>query len=178
MSEDHADPRAGRDLDAPTIFAVLHQHLVEYVLVGGYAAQLRGAARPTTDADITPATSEANLHRLAAALDDLGARIRTDSAADGLPFNTSADALRGVSLLNLQTSHGDLDLTFVPDGTTGYEDLIRSATAELVGSATVQVAALEDIIRSKTAAGRQKDIDALPELLAMARRERERNEGV
>lgn len=86
-----------------------------------------------------------------------------------MPFGTSADALRGVRTLNLQTEHGDLDLTFVPDGTAGYDDLIRSATAEPVGGAVVHVAALTDIIRSKTAAGRQKDIEALPELHALAR---------
>lgn len=86
-----------------------------------------------------------------------------------LPFDTSADALQGMKTLNPQTGHGDLDLTFVPDGTTGYSDLIRSATAEPVGGTVVQVAALIDIIRSKTAAGHQKDIEALPELHALAR---------
>lgn len=161
--------RAGDDLDAGSIFAVLSSHRVDYVLVGGYAAQIRGASRPTTDADITPATTADNLARLTAALRELKARIRTDAVPEGLPFGTSADALRGVRTLNLQTEHGDLDLTFVPDGTAGYDDLIRSATAEPVGGAVVHVAALTDIIRSKTAAGRQKDIEALPELHALAR---------
>ena len=133
----------GGDLDGASIFAVLNSHQVDYVVIGGYAAQLRGASRPTTDADVTPETSSDNLARLATALRALKARIRTDAVPEGLPFDTSADA--------------------------GYADLIRSATATPVGGTIVQVASLSDIIRSKTAAGRQKDIEALPELHALAR---------
>ena len=162
----------GGDLDGASIFAVLNSHQVDYVVIGGYAAQLRGASRPTTDADVTPETSADNLDRLATALRALKARIRTDAVPEGLPFDTSADALRGMKTMNLQTEHGDLDLAFVPDGTTGYADLIRSATATPVGGTIVQVASLSDIIRSKTAAGRQKDIEALPELHALARQGR------
>lgn len=169
MSNDPPTAGARSDLDAASIFAVLNSHRVDYVVVGGYAAQMRGASRPTTDADVTPETSAENLARLATALRALKARIRTDAVPEGLPFDTSADALRGMKTLNLQTEHGDLDLAFVPDGTTGYGDLIRSATAQPVGGTVAQVAALSDIIRSKTAAGRQKDIEALPELHALAR---------
>lgn len=170
MSNQPTPDRPSDSFDAVSIFAVLNSHRVDYVLVGGYAAQLRGASRPTTDAVVTPETGVDNLARLSAALRELKARIRTDAVPEGLPFNTSAEALQGMKTLNLQTEHGDLDLTFVPDGTTGYRDLIRSATAEPVGGTVVQVAALIDIIRSKTAAGRQKDIEALPELHALARR--------
>lgn len=169
MSDEPTEASTSTGFDAASIFAVLNSYRVNYVLIGGYAAQLRGASRPTTDADVTPETGAENLARLASALSALKARIRTDAVPDGLPFDTSADALHGMKTLNLQTEHGDLDLTFVPDGTTGYSDLIRSATAEPVGGTIVYVAALIDIIRSKTAAGRQKDIEALPELHALAR---------
>ena len=51
--------------DPRRIVEVLNQHRVEYVLVGGYAAQLYGARRPTYDIDIAPATTLENLNRLA-----------------------------------------------------------------------------------------------------------------
>jgi hypothetical protein len=38
-----------------------------------------------------------------------------------------------------------------------------------IGSITVKVAGLEDVIKSKSAAARPKDLDALPELLRIAR---------
>lgn len=70
--------------------------------------------------------------------------------------------------LNLRTPVGDIDLTFEPDGTNGYEDLVRGAQTRNVGTVQVLVASLTDVIRSKTAAGRQKDLLALPELRRLA----------
>ncbi|MDP9092559.1 MAG: hypothetical protein M3N95_06335 [Actinomycetota bacterium] len=157
------------ELDAHRIFDVLDRHHVDYVVLGGYAAQLYGARRPTTDVDVAPATTEDNLTRLVAALRELQAGIRVNDVPDGLPFDTSADALRGMKMLNLRTPHGDMDLTFSPAGfPAGYDDLIGHARPHLVDGVTVQVAALNDIITSKTAAGRQKDLQALPELRRLA----------
>lgn len=157
-------------LDAPAIFAILDAHHVEYVVVGGYAAQLYGSTRVTTDVDVTPDRTAENLDRLALALRELGGGIRVDDLAEGLPFDTSAEALAGMKTLNLRTPYGDVDLTFEPDGTEGYQDLIRSAEPHTVGSVRVLIAALADVIRSKTAAGRQKDLLALPELHQLAQR--------
>jgi len=53
------------------------------VLIGGYAAQLHGARRPTVDLDVTPEPTVENLGRLAAALEDLDARIRVDGVEGG-----------------------------------------------------------------------------------------------
>lgn len=152
------------------VLRVLERLHVEYVVVGGYGAQQHGSLRPTTDVDVTPATDHENLRRLAAALEELGARIRTDAVAGGLPFSTSADALAGLKMLNLVTRYGDMDLTFSPSGTGGYPDLVRGAVERQVGTVVVRVASLDDIIRSKTAAGRLKDFEALDELRALAGR--------
>ena len=130
-------------LEAPAIFAILDAHKVAYVVVGGYAAQLHGSTRVTTDVDVTPDRSADNLHRLAAALRDLGGGIRVDDLEAGLPFE--------------------------PDGTEGYPDLVRTAEPHTIGSVRVLIATLTDVIRSKTAAGRQKDLLALPELHELAR---------
>jgi len=161
-----------RPLDAGPILATLDRHHVEYVLIGGFAAQQHGATRPTQDIDITPASDADNLARLAAALRDLDARIRVAEAPDGLPFDTSAEALRGVNMFNLRCPHGDFDISFTPAGTDGYPDLIRSATARELDGITVKIASLDDIIRSKTAAGRPKDALALPELESLANSDR------
>lgn len=157
------------EFDPQTIVEVLQCHHVDYVLLGGYAAKLHGAARPTQDIDVTPATSTENLARLSAALGELEAGIRVNELPEGLPFDTSAEALRGIKMLNLRSPHGDLDLTFEPAGFPhGYDDLIGQARAREVGGVTVQLAALADVIASKTAAGRRKDIEALPELIDLA----------
>lgn len=156
--------------DPVGIVEVLCHHRVDFVLVGGYAAALYGARRPTYDIDIAPSTAAENLHRLANALRELGASVRVDGLPDGLPFDSSAESLRGLRILNLRTPVGDLDITFAPAGfPDGYDELRPGAQPYNVGTVTIEVADLEDVIRSKEAAGRPKDLDALPELLNLAR---------
>ncbi len=157
-------------LDAASVFAILDAHGVRYVVVGGYAAHLHGSSRVTTDIDVTPEQSTENLERLVAALHQLGGGIRVDSLHQGLPFRTSVATLLGMKTLNLRTPHGDVDITFVPDGTGGYPDLVRAAQSYEVGHVRVLVADLVDVIRSKTAAGRPKDLASLPELREIAAR--------
>jgi len=152
------------ELDLPRLLDVLHRHGVIYVLIGGLAAVYHGSPFPTEDADITPATDRANLTRLAAALRELDAKIRTEGVPAGLPFTYDADSLTSVQTWNLQTDAGDLDLALQPSGTRGYTDLRRDATAAQLYHVTVHIASLADIIRSKTAADRPKDRRVLPTL--------------
>ncbi len=129
------------------------------------------AVRPTKDIDVAPATTTENLTRLVAALRELNAGIRVDEMLEGLPFDTSAEALKGMKMLNLRTRFGDLDLVFSPAGFPGgYADLIGRAGEFVVDGLTIRVAALQDVISSKAAANRLKDQDALPELIRLARR--------
>jgi hypothetical protein len=79
------------ELDLPRLFATLHRHKVLYVLIGGLAAVYHGSPFPTEDADITPDTDRTNLTRLAAALRELNARIRTETAPEGLRFACDAE---------------------------------------------------------------------------------------
>jgi len=64
-------------VDAAQTFAVLDSHDVRYVVIGGFAVQIHGVEgfAPTADTDITPATDDANLDRLAAALRELEAQL-------------------------------------------------------------------------------------------------------
>ncbi len=128
------------------------------------AAVLHGSPLPTLDADICPDARPDNLERLAAALREMDARIRTADVPDGLRFQCDARFLAGMSLLNLVTRFGDLDLSFVPAGTKGFDDLRHSAVGMQIKDRTVLVAALVDVIRSKEAANRPKDLRTLPVL--------------
>jgi hypothetical protein len=105
-------------------------------------------------------------------LQSLRARIRTDAVPDGLPFDTSAEAMQGLLMLNLTTRFGDLDIAFRPSGTEGYPDLAGQAEDWAVGAITIRVASLADVIRSKEAAGRDKDVRALGELYGLLRTQR------
>lgn len=72
--------------------------------------------------------------------------------------------------LNLITRFGPLDISLKPSGTDGYDDLAAAAVEFTLADTSVPTASLDDIVRSKTAAGRAKDNLALPVLLRFLRR--------
>jgi hypothetical protein len=147
------------------VLRVLVEHEVDFVVVGGVAARLRGAPLLTQDVDITPATDRSNLERLASALQELNARLRTATEPDGVPFPFDPALLEASNIWAMITKHGDLDLVVSPAGTDGYNDVVRDADPIRVAiepDLIVNVASLVDVIRSKEAAGREKDRAALP----------------
>jgi len=144
-------------LDPERLLRVLSAHRVRFVLIGALGARLYGFPRVTADADITPARDPENLERLAAALRQLDAQVYTESVPGGLPFDCSAATLGRAVIWNLVTVAGRLDIAFQPSGTEGYEDLARHAAHFEVFGTDLEVARLEDIIRSKEAADRMKD---------------------
>jgi hypothetical protein len=162
------------DFNGPAIVDVLSRHDVRYILIGGFAAVTQGSPIPTTDVDIVPETSAENYARLSAALYELDAKVRAQDV-EPLAFSHDADSLAAVRVWNLTTKYGDLDITVEPSGTRGYDDLREDAFVVELRGTPVRLASLADIVRSKEAAGRDKDRRALPilrELLARQLRER------
>lgn len=149
------------------IFDVLSDRAVEYIVVGGIAGVLHGAALRTGDLDICPRRSPENLARLADALRDLGARLRVDREQDGVPFDPSPALLEQMRAVTMSTRFGDLDLRFAPAAFDGYDDLAPRAIEAPFGNTTVPIAALDDVIRSKETADRSKDRRTLPMLYAL-----------
>jgi len=157
------------ELDLERIVRTLAEHRVRFVVIGAFAALAHGSPFPTEDVDVTPERSLENLSRLSDALRALGARIRTHAVPEGLPFDHDAESLSAAGVWNLMTTFGDLDISFVPAGTEGFKQLDRGAIDLDLDGIVVRVASLEDIVRSKQAANRDKDRRHLPvlrELLA------------
>jgi hypothetical protein len=163
------------DVDVLTILDALATHGVEYVVIGGFAVELhRVAVAPTRDIDLTPAQTHDNLTKLAAALRQLNARFRVVEGSEGsiaIPDGVSAELLASLGVVTLWTDAGALDIAMVPDGTSGYADLYGSSTIADYEGRPVPIASLADIIRSKEAAGREKDLRVLPALRAHMKRQ-------
>ena len=70
-------------------------------------------------------------------------------------------------MLKTTTAAGDLDISFLPTGTDGYDDLVERAVPFDIGDTRVLVASLDDVIHSKRTAGRPKDLATLPVLEAL-----------
>ena len=152
------------NFDPLAVLCALGDGGVEYLVIGGVAATLHGSPLSTGDLDVCPARHRANLDRLAAALKRVGARIQSVGEPEGVALPADGALLGQADVWNLTTPYGRLDLAFRPAGTSGYDDLKRDAVTFRIGDLDIPTASLRDVIRSKEAAGRERDRMALPTL--------------
>jgi len=144
------------------LLPALVQAGVEFVLIGGVAGIIHGAARVTYDVDIVYARSGANLARLAAALAPLNPYLR--GAPAGLPFRWDAATLRNGLNFTLTTAAGDIDLLGEVVGGGDYERLLPHSCEVEAFDVSFRCVSLAKLIELKRAAGRPKDFEAIAEL--------------
>jgi len=156
-----------RPLDVVQILRALTEAGVEYVVIGGIAAVLHGSPRNTFDLDICFASDAANLEALGSVLIELDARLA--GVDEDPPFVPDADTLRRVELLTLTTKAGKLDVLAKPPGAPPFRTLWERADRFDVGGFLIRVAAIEDLIAMKQAAGRPKDVADVAELETILR---------
>jgi hypothetical protein len=133
----------------------LLEHGVDFVVIGGVAATLHGSPVVTTDLDIAYERTADNLDRLAAALQEINARLR--GVEEHLPFVPDARTLKSGSNFAFSTDLGDLDCLGWAAGRTSYDELRRGAVEMRLGRHTILAASIDDLIAMKEAAGRDKD---------------------
>lgn len=135
---------------------------VEFVLIGGWAAILQGSMRTTRDLDVCYGRTAENHRRLAAALAPYRPRLR--DLPENSPFVWDAATLKNGTVFTLTTALGSIDLLAEVAGIGGYEEV--KAASKLVEAFDRRVWTLDlpGLIAAKRAAGRPKDLQALPEL--------------
>jgi hypothetical protein len=129
------------------------RHGVQYLFFGKSGAILLGYSDTTQDVDLYVAKERPNCERLVAALLELGFHL-TETEQEEIH--------RGKDFIQLRKGPFDADLIFAPDGIERFED----AWKRRVERHGFPIANLDDIIRSKQAANRQKDRESLPRLLS------------
>ena len=158
---------------ARALCELLNAYGVDYLVLGSMAGRLQGADLRTLDVDVAPRRDEANLERLADALNVLRPRWRSDDFPDGFKIDGRLEPdhfLRAPMAVGLLTGLGRLDVVFHVDGFEGvaYDALAPRAVRIVVGDVEILVSAVEDVITSKRAAGREKDRAHLPALERLA----------
>ena len=148
--------------------AVLAEHGVEFIVVGGQAEALMGGARVTYDVDLCYRRTPDNLERLATALGTMNLTLR--GAPPELKFRLDSQALALGQNYTFEVD-GEYPLDFLgylePIGT--YEDLLPHAETVSIGVRPTHVIGLDDLIRIKRYLGRPKDRESLFQLEAIKR---------
>src|SRR5262245_26347626 len=137
----------------------LHEVGLEAVLIGNAAAALQGAPVTTIDFDFMFRKTARNLQKLKALARKLDATIFR-------PFYPASDLYRVVREDGLQ-----LDFMAAVHGVRSFEGLRERATQLEIDDTSIRVASLPDIIKSKKAARRPRDL-AVIEVLEKALEER------
>ncbi len=127
------------------------RHGVRYLFIGKSAALLLGFPDTTQDADLFVDRSPENCLALIGALRDLGFSLSDPQVTD---------IERGKDFIQLKNGPFDVDLIFAPDGIERFEDAwMRHVEVE-----GFPVCHIDDVIASKAATHRQKDMETLPRL--------------
>lgn len=130
------------------VFSSFHSHDVRYVIIGGIAAILHGVPRATFDLDILIEATPENAQKLLDALLDAGlgtASLTTPDAVLAHEITIFRDKVR----IDVQTSTPGLD--FVSAWT--HRETMH------YGGQVFYVVSRDDLIASKRAAGRARDLE-------------------
>lgn len=128
------------------------QEDVDYLFIGKSGAILLGYPETTQDVDIFLPKSRENSERVLRALRSLGFEL--DAA-------TVVSILSGSEIVLLKSGPFALDLIYAPDGIENFE--LAKSRSVLEGG-RFPVASLDDIIASKRATGREKDLSDIGRL--------------
>ncbi len=136
-------------LQATEIARAFQSESVDYLFIGKSGAILLGYPGTTQDVDVFPVRTAQNGRRIVAALRKIGFEV--DAALE-------QQVVAGKDFVQIKTGPFDLDLVFAPDGISSFDE----AKARGIVVEEFRVANLRDIIASKRASGRQRDMMDLP----------------
>lgn len=132
---------------------MLAKHRLDAVLIGNAAAALQGAPVTTMDLDFFMRASPRNVAKVR----KIAQELKTSAVQ---PFYPASTLYR----ISKPDEGVQLDFMTTISGIRSFEGVRARASIAEFGGFSLHVAALEDVIRSKTAAGRPQDLAILPVL--------------
>ncbi len=126
---------------------------LEAVLIGNAAAALQGAPVTTVDFDFLFRKTRRNISKLKLLAGELGASILR-------PYYPASDLYR----VSREEDGLQIDFMATIHGIRSFEGLRDRATIIDIDAVAIRVASLADVVRSKRAAGRPRDLAVLDTL--------------
>jgi len=143
------------------ILSQLHDHHVDFVIVGGVAAALHGGSRVTFDLDLVPSLAEASWQAAVDVLWSLGAQPRIPESLDRI---RDVEQIRrwqrdkGMLALNFRTPDGSTEVDLLVSESEQFAALRERAVKVVIDQRTFCVASIDDLIAMKKKAGRPQDL--------------------
>ena len=140
----------------------------EFVVIGGVAAVLHGSTLVTRDLDICFPLGSESLSKLQVALKPMNPRMK--AGADWVPFEIDEDRAEQLGNLHISTDEGRLDCLGFVTGVGDYAAVLRESVEIKLDRGPFRVLGIDALIRSKEAAGRPHDLEAVIQLKAIRER--------
>jgi hypothetical protein len=150
------------------LFRALNDHQVRYLLVGGLAMNLHGVPRMTMDVDLVLAMDEDNLDRFIGCAGAIGltplAPVPLAALKDVEQRRQWVEQKHMVAFALLPASPGapTVDILIAPS--IDVASALARGLCRHLSEVPVSLAAIEDMIALKTAAGRKQDHDDIEHL--------------
>ena len=155
------------------ILTELHDHGVDFVIVGGVAAALHGGSRITFDLDIVPSLAPDSWQAAVDLLWALGARPRIPEPLERIRNVEHVRRWRvekNMLALNFRTSDDTAEVDLLVSHSEEFEQLRRRAVQVSIGNRTFSVASIDDLLAMKRASGRPQDVLDIQELQRIRKR--------
>jgi predicted nucleotidyltransferase len=147
---------------------------LEFVVIGGVCVVYHGVPVATFDLDICCPFGEENVRRIESAVKDLNPVHRL--TANKLPLAETRSSFKDLKNIYLQTDLGKLDCLGEVSGLGSYEQVLQQSILHSMTFGKFRMLNLDALIAAKTAAGRQKDLDAVRLLQAVKERKAQQKE--
>lgn len=140
----------------------LVQSPLDFVIIGGFAAVLHGCNQSTRDIDVCFALSPEQIQLLRQILTPLHPRHRMTH--EKLSFLTHPADLTGIKNLYLETDLGILDIVSQVEAVGDFYNVLKNSTEIELYGGKCHLISIDDLIKSKTALGRHRDLVVVEEL--------------
>ena len=155
------------------ILSQLHDHHVDFVIVGGVAAALHGSPRVTFDLDVVPSLAPDSWAAAVDLLWSLGARPRIPEPRERIRDVEQVQLWqreKGMLALNFRTPDGSTEVDLLVSESGQFEALRQRAAKVTIDQRTFFVASIDDLITMKQQAGRPRDLLDIAQLQDIKKR--------
>jgi predicted nucleotidyltransferase len=147
---------------------------LEFVVIGGVCVVYHGVPVATFDLDICCPFGEENVRKIESAMKDLNPVHRL--TANKLPLQQTRSSFASLKNLYLQTDLGKLDCLSEVAGIGDYKQVLQQSISHSMSFGEFRILTLDALIAAKSAAGREKDLDAVRLLQAVKERKEQQKD--